>query len=824
MGHSVLRRRAGVVVAALGFAWGCAGALAQEIVHDIYYTRFDIQPPSVVPPDINGYNVKKASLHYNRAAGTFTVDNYQGIARTLGADGIIFGPPITDQKLYIGGQDNGLVHEIGGLDTMAYPIITKSCGTGHSFHLTLDPNGTRLWTSDMPGQLGEVPISPFADGTLHTVTGDDTKVTQVLWVPYPTSNPGTWFYTASPYVGFGNFGTINMSTFVTTRLQSNVEWAHGMRYDELTGHIIACGASRIAQINPANPTTTVATRSVAGEFITGDPTYTFCDQLAVSGKGSQGNNPPYGDKGLIYIASNDGTLFLLDYASTLNISTATFKKLFLDTFLDDVAPVVGFGAPCPGGICEGACCVGNVCSITLEALCTESNGTWFGPGSICLPGICNPNCCPLGTGAYDQQGSQSSQIPDASCHENFAFQAADDFYLLPGNIYRISTIEATMATDQTVPLLQKAGVSIFEDCDGKPGAEIPFTYYNGNPPPVPFDDRPVITVIPTGQPYNATLNLVTVRATFPNLWLRGGKRYWVSFYGTNCADTQWAWVTAGNGVVQGRPAHFRSYTGAPPFSAWASLDECCIGCTDLSFCVGAEECKILLDNGTYAVPSASPLSGAKSLENPGLPAFLAKAADDFVVPPCDPKEICYIEAYILTNCLYARLDIYDGTCELPASANPIHTLTPKRYVHTGQFITYEGQQLEVICLQFWGDNTVLQGGRNYWLSVYGYGNGNINQRAVFAYNSKRPCPEECLIHFSQGALIGPVYNTITWKHVSDVLPAVGPKDFAFMIAVHDPDTRPGNADPSCAADADRSGTVTIDDIFVYLNAWFAGCP
>ena len=27
----------------------------------------------------------------------------------------------------------------------------------------------------------------------------------------------------------------------------------------------------------------------------------------------------------------------------------------------------------------------------------------------------------------------------------------------------------------------------------------------------------------------------------------------------------------------------------------------------------------------------------------------------------------------------------------------------------------------------------------------------------------------------------------------------------------------------CGADFDGGGTVTIDDIFVYLNAWFAGC-
>ncbi len=35
----------------------------------------------------------------------------------------------------------------------------------------------------------------------------------------------------------------------------------------------------------------------------------------------------------------------------------------------------------------------------------------------------------------------------------------------------------------------------------------------------------------------------------------------------------------------------------------------------------------------------------------------------------------------------------------------------------------------------------------------------------------------------------------------------------------------GNATtPCCKADFDHNGSVTIDDIFNYLNAWFSGSP
>lgn len=734
-------------LAALSLTGGAAMSHAQVISRDIFYTRWNNSGPTDA-------NVKKCVVTYDRGAGTMVISNITPLAHTNGADGIVFAP---DGDLLVGGQDSGYIHKV---NPVTGAFTSELSNTGASYHVVMDPSNTKAWTAGLPGMLSEVPVNPtFAAGTAHAVSGSVSGITDLQFVGSQV------FYTSSINAGNGSFGTIDMSTFTTTQiLGPALESAHGMRYDPYTGHLLLCGGGKVIQINPAAPGVIVSSLDLSG-LLTGPVSDRFLDQLAPDGQG------------LVYIAANDGTFILIDYRATSLIGDASnvVRSQILDTFLDDIAPLVG------------------------------NTG----------------QCCPIGTGAYDGENAQLSQIPREECHAHFAYQAADDFYLCPNHIYHVSSITATFATNQS--LFPKAGVKLYEDCDGKPGSEILFS--SSNP-----DDRPTVVVTPTGQPYDSNLNLVTVTATFPGLWLKGGKSYWVSFYGTGCADTQWVWTTAGLGTIQGRPAHFRSFTSpATDFGSWEPLDECCIGCTDLAFCVEAEECKILLDNGTYAT---NPIGGSTSIDNAPIQQMLAKTADDFVVPPCDPVEVCFIEAYIITNCENARLDIYEGDCKTPASGSAIYTLTPKRYVRTGQFLTVPGPGgpplvLEVICLQFWGDHVTLQGGRNYWLSAYGKGSGSANQRALFAFNADH-CPDACLIHFNDGAVRGPGFNLggddpLGWHPYKEVFGSQ--KNFAFLIAIHE--ERPIRdifSAPACPADFNNSGGVTVDDLFGYINAWFVGCP
>lgn len=749
------RKIAALALAALGLASGASMSAAQVISRDIFYTRWNTNNALEA-------NVKKCVVTYDRDAGTMVISDITPLARTNGADGIVFAP---DGQLLIGGQGSGFMHKV---DPTLGTFTSELVNGGASFHIVVDPSNQKAWTAGLPGTISEVPLAPFGAGTPHAVSGSVAGITDLQFVGNQV------FYTSSMNSGNGSFGTIDMTTFTTTQiLGPALESAHGMRFDPFTGHLLLCGGGKVIQIDPANPSVIISTLDLLS-YLTGPVTDRFLDQLAPDGQG------------LVYIAANDGTFFVVDYAATgiIGDGANVIRSQILDTFLDDIAPLVG---------------------TTGE-------------------------CCPIGTGSYDGQNSQASQIPRDECHDHFAYQAADDFYLCPGHIYRIHGISATFATNQT--LFPKAGVKVYEDCDGKPGAEIIFS--SSNP-----DDRPVVTVTPTGQPYDSNLQLMTVEAKFPNLWLRGGKSYWVSFYGTGCIDTVWAWTTAGNGTILGRPAHFRTFQGTNPFSPWEPLDECCIGCTDLAFCVDAEECKILQDNGTYqrpqqmVGPAPLPVPGTTSIDNAPINAMLAKSADDFVVPPCDPVEVCYIEAYIITNCENARLDIYEGECNLPQNEPAIYTLTPKRYVKTGVFYTVPGPGgqplvLEVICLQFWGDRIVLDGGRNYWVSAYGKGSGSANQRAYFAWNSDG-CTDTCLIHFNDGAVRGPGFNLslpqpLDWHSHQDAFGVK--KNFAFTVAIHVEEHEPDftASFPACPADFNNSGGVSVDDLFMYLNAWFTGCP
>jgi hypothetical protein len=779
------------VLGALALAAATSASLAQTVTTDVYYTRF-----RGLPAGEN--NVKRANVTYDRGSHILTVNNINNIARTefggqAGADGIAFHP---DTDLLVGGEITGRLFKVNRT-TGSYTSV--DVGQIDAFHVKVGPGGTTAYTAglnDPFSSLATVPIQPLSQGTSHTITGSENLITDVVFVPASASPPGfpngRVFYTRSGTNGNGSFGMIDLSTFTTTQIVSGVDYAHGIQFDTFSNTIILTGEHQIGQWNPATLTPTF----VGVEDFT--PTFPALDldQGSVTGHG------------LIFAASNNGYLFAMDYTATQNVvaSAGTASIAFLDTFLDDIAPL---DVPVP------------------------------------------PACCEIGSGAFDGRDGQQSQLPGLAAPGSFDYRVADDFYLLPDRIYHITSIEGTLLTDANPSILPKAQLELYEDCNGLPSPNGPFRV-----------ELQATSITPAGTALGLTEYLVTF--DFPDLWLKGGKSYWVSLIGKGLSSPteRWFWGTAGGGSssqIRGRPGAFKSVSSGTP--NWTALDSAtcpsCIGCTDFAFCVHGTSCKILNDQSAFAT---APGSGTLSLVNAGL--TYAQVADDFVIPPCVTGNICYLEAYIATNCLNMKIDIFNGSCtsrttsppniggELPASLTPYRTLVPdkiEQVTTNGIPVSLGGTPLtmtfpnlppsqgsvvlNVYRLIFYSPGLSLASAQDWWLSAYGFETGNTSHVAYFLYAND--CRRPCNIRWQEGAIWGPRYQAGTaadplrWVPVSSIPGLGGPHDYAFLVAIDDQMAPPfsnGADQGGCRADADHNGRVEPADIFFFLNTWFSGCP
>jgi len=324
MGKSMRKRKLVASGLLVGLSLGCftSDIHADAILGEFYYTVFSGQP-----------NVKKRTFTYDGGTN-LTISGPTVIATTNGADGIVFA---ADGDLLVGGQGDR-IHKV---DPGTGTVQTRTAGgiAGGSFHVTLDPSGTKAWTAGIPGQLAEVPVSPtFSNGIAHTLSGDDTQITSIAF-----DNSGQAYYTSSGSGGVGSVGKINLTTFVTQRFLSNVAAAHGMAFDSFTGDLMIFGDSHISQID----TTTMAI--VSDRAFTG---VTF-DQGAVDAKGHA------------FVADNNGSMLFVDYKNSGFIGSASnFTSLqFLEANLDDIAPLSGPGAnpvPLPAAVWGGAALMGGM--------------------------------------------------------------------------------------------------------------------------------------------------------------------------------------------------------------------------------------------------------------------------------------------------------------------------------------------------------------------------------------------------------------------------------------------------------------------------------
>jgi hypothetical protein len=285
---------------------------------DLFFTRFS-----------GGVNVSTIPFTYDDDNGgptkLFSLGSEVGIAATNGADGIIFSP---NGNLLIGGQCSGLVHEV----TKAGAVVGSSSAQGCSFHLTLDAGGEKVWTSSFGGDIVEVPLPiDGTAGTLHDVTGDDGGLTQIAF----NGDASKAFYVNGQPNGGGNVGIIDLSTFVTTRIHTGVTAAHGLIYDPFTDLMTLFGAGQVGTLSAADGLG-LKTGSIAA--ITGVCDF---DQGAVDGKGHA-------------LVAGCGGITLIDYRVSGDITAPDFAAtIFGFSNIDDVAPLVGLGAP-PTGASEPA--------------------------------------------------------------------------------------------------------------------------------------------------------------------------------------------------------------------------------------------------------------------------------------------------------------------------------------------------------------------------------------------------------------------------------------------------------------------------------------
>lgn len=307
--NTVSMRSVATVLGAITVSFAIAAPVsAQTITRRLTYTRFFGSP-----------NVKEAVVTYDAAAGTTSIATPTAITHTPGADGVMFVP---DGDLIVGGQGDALYK----VDYPSPSFTSATVGGTFAYHVMLDPSGTKVWSSGNYGYLASTPLYPFADGTFQPLNGDDQLITHVIFTPHGN------FYTSSLPTGNGNFGRIDMNTFTTTRLFTDVRWAHGACYDCYTGDVLVFANDRIAQFDPA--------------------TQTVVSQLDLTPLGllinlDQGTSD---GEGHLYVASNTGYLLFVDMSISRDVGNPDFVDApFLDTFVDDIAPECGLGArpSCP---------------------------------------------------------------------------------------------------------------------------------------------------------------------------------------------------------------------------------------------------------------------------------------------------------------------------------------------------------------------------------------------------------------------------------------------------------------------------------------------
>jgi hypothetical protein len=111
---------------------------------------------------------------------------------------------------------------------------------------SIDPAGTTVYGGwDNTGLATLATGEAFGPGTPHAITGDEAVASGLAW-----DSNGKVYYTTGGDTTLGNFGSIDLSTYKTTRVLSGIS-ATEIAFDPYTGHLFTAGIDGIAQIDPA---------------------------------------------------------------------------------------------------------------------------------------------------------------------------------------------------------------------------------------------------------------------------------------------------------------------------------------------------------------------------------------------------------------------------------------------------------------------------------------------------------------------------------------------------------------------------------------------
>jgi hypothetical protein len=387
----------------------------------------------------------------------------------------------------------------------------------------------------------------------------------------------------------------------------------------------------------------------------------------------------------------------------------------------------------------------------------------------------------------------------------------------------------------------KARIDIYDDCNGRPGTLL---------------GSYAATLTPTGQTFSG-FTVYHVLAQTPDLWVdsgEGGRTIWVSPVGVgdaNFAD-QWYFATSREQEVIGSAGAFKSASFGHP--DWVSVAQLPCGCTDFAFRVEGERCERLFDNGDASpvVPGGGgPASsiGASVLSSGQLSS--AQIADDFVVGAQSDVLVCALRAIVYTNCdpVLGGFNLYATRCET-ANGAPLLSVPFSRAVDLGYDVTVDGHLLRAYRVEAFDLAWYLAGNQNYALSVFLTGSGSLNQRGLWAYAVDCDAPigaggVPCNIRFGEASARFPSSGgwgggggSTNWLPISQTALSPGvPRAMNFQVAGRRLTRGCGSGDgngngngtlppplPACIADIDHSGDVTPVDLFLFLDAWFAGCP
>lgn len=186
-------------------------------------------------------------------ADTLTTSTPVFIAHTSGGS---YGHVVTpDRHLLVVGE--GSMASVSLSTDVVTPINPHNNGNT----VALDPSGVVAWVGWKDTALSSVPLDPPQTGTPHNVGGDDGVATAIAFTP-----ANGVFYTTGGEDRNGNVGTIDLTTFLTTRYVSNIE-ATGIAYDAFSDSVVVAAFGKSHQIDPANPGAVISSRddSTVGE-------------------------------------------------------------------------------------------------------------------------------------------------------------------------------------------------------------------------------------------------------------------------------------------------------------------------------------------------------------------------------------------------------------------------------------------------------------------------------------------------------------------------------------------------------------------------------